>query len=111
MKLTAIPAKVVNVDRLGDEYFVAVKVESEKYQGTFESLSFGEPLRNLSLRLARTCLSSESELESRAVVPVVDSVRRSAFTVRRSAADERLNPTSRRIVEELHEILCRRAIH
>jgi hypothetical protein len=42
-KLTAIPAKVVNVDRLGDEYFVAVKVESEKYQGTFESLSFGEP--------------------------------------------------------------------
>ena len=41
-KLTAIPAKVVNVDRLGDEYFVAVKVESENYRGNFESLSFGE---------------------------------------------------------------------
>jgi hypothetical protein len=40
--MTPIPAKVVNVDRLGDQYLVTVRVWREKDKGAFDQLSFGE---------------------------------------------------------------------
>jgi hypothetical protein len=40
--MTQIPAKVVNVDRLGDHYLITVRIICEKYEGTFDRLSFGE---------------------------------------------------------------------
>ena len=40
--MTPIPAKVVNVDKLGNEYLITVRVWSEKDAGAFDRLSFGE---------------------------------------------------------------------
>lgn len=40
--MTHIPAKVLNVDKLGDQYLITVQVGREKYLGTFESLTFGK---------------------------------------------------------------------
>ncbi len=40
--MTPIPAKVVNADRLGDQYLITVLVGREKYEGTFEMLNFGK---------------------------------------------------------------------
>lgn len=40
--MTPIPAKVVNVDRSCDEFLVSVWVGCESFQGSFDSLSFGE---------------------------------------------------------------------
>jgi len=40
--MTRISAKVLNVDRLGDQYLVTVQVAREKYKGTFDRLCFGE---------------------------------------------------------------------
>jgi len=39
--MTRLPAKVLFVDRLGDQYLIAVKV-CESHRGTFDGLSFGE---------------------------------------------------------------------
>jgi hypothetical protein len=36
-----ISAKVLNVDRLGDQYLVTVQVPREKCAGTFDRLIFG----------------------------------------------------------------------
>jgi hypothetical protein len=38
--MTPILATVVNTDRQGGEYLVAVHVGSEKYPGTFDKLAF-----------------------------------------------------------------------
>ena len=40
--MTRLPAKVLNIDKLGNQYLVTVQVGHEKYAGTFERLSFGE---------------------------------------------------------------------
>ena len=40
--MTPIPAKVLNVDRFGDQYLITVQVGFEKYRGTFDGLRFGE---------------------------------------------------------------------
>ncbi len=40
--MTKISAKVVNVSKMGDRYFVAVHVGRDIYPGAFEGLSFGE---------------------------------------------------------------------
>jgi hypothetical protein len=40
--MTQIPAKALNVDRLGNQYLVTVQVGHEKYAGTFDRLYFGE---------------------------------------------------------------------
>ena len=40
--MTPIPAKVLIVDRLGDQYLITVQVQSEKYPFTFDGLNFGE---------------------------------------------------------------------
>jgi hypothetical protein len=40
--MTFIPAKILLVDRLGDQYLVTVQVRPEKYPGTFDELNFGE---------------------------------------------------------------------
>jgi hypothetical protein len=42
ISMAPVPAKVLNVDVAGDQYFVSVQIEDEKYSGTFEGLSFGE---------------------------------------------------------------------
>jgi hypothetical protein len=42
LQMTSIPAKVLNVDKLGDQYLITVRVGREKYPGTFDSLIFGE---------------------------------------------------------------------
>jgi hypothetical protein len=36
-----ISAKVLNVDRLGDQYLVTVQLPRDKFTGTFDRLSFG----------------------------------------------------------------------
>ena len=40
--MTPIRAKVLNVDRLGDQFLITVRVGREKYNGTFDRLTFGE---------------------------------------------------------------------
>jgi hypothetical protein len=40
--MTPVPAKVVIVDRLGDQFLITVRVGSEKHKGTFDGLIFGE---------------------------------------------------------------------
>jgi hypothetical protein len=40
--MTSIPAKVVNVDRLGDEYLITVRVTSKMDAGAFDRLSFAD---------------------------------------------------------------------
>jgi hypothetical protein len=40
--MTPIPAIVVDVDRLGDEYFITVRADCERYAGPFGRLSFGD---------------------------------------------------------------------
>jgi hypothetical protein len=40
--MTRISAKVLHVDRLGNQYLVTVQVAHAKYSGTFDRLSFGE---------------------------------------------------------------------
>jgi hypothetical protein len=40
--MTLIPAKVVNVDRLGDQYIITVRVGDEGFEGAFDRLTFGE---------------------------------------------------------------------
>ena len=42
MQMTQIPAKVLNVGKLGDQFLVTVQVGHEKYRGTFDRLNFGE---------------------------------------------------------------------
>jgi hypothetical protein len=37
-----LPAKVLIVDRLGDQYLIIVQVRSKTYTRTFDGLSFGE---------------------------------------------------------------------
>jgi hypothetical protein len=39
--MTRISAKVLNVDRLGGQYLVTVRVPREKFSGTFDKLTFG----------------------------------------------------------------------
>jgi hypothetical protein len=41
MQMTPIPAKVLIVDRLGDQFLITVRVGPE-VEGTSDSLSFGE---------------------------------------------------------------------
>jgi hypothetical protein len=41
-QMTPIPAKVLNVGKLGNQYLVTVQVGHEKYRGTFDRLNFGE---------------------------------------------------------------------
>jgi len=40
--MTPIPAKVVYVDRLGDQYLITVRVGCEKHEARFNRLKFGE---------------------------------------------------------------------
>ena len=40
--LTAIPAEVLAVDRLSDQYRVIVRIGLAKYRGSFNTLKFGE---------------------------------------------------------------------
>jgi hypothetical protein len=40
--MTPIPAKILKVDRLGDQYLITVRIGVEKYRGTFDGLHFGE---------------------------------------------------------------------
>jgi hypothetical protein len=40
--MTAIPAKVVAVDRQSDQYRVIVRIGLAKYRGSFNTLAFGE---------------------------------------------------------------------
>lgn len=40
--MNEILAKVVNVDRVGDEYLITVRVGCEKHESAFERLIFGE---------------------------------------------------------------------
>jgi hypothetical protein len=40
--MTPIPAIVVDVDHLGDEYFITVQVGCDHYAGAFDKLIFGE---------------------------------------------------------------------
>ena len=40
--MTPIPARVVNVDKLGDQYLITVLLGREKDAGSFEGLNFGE---------------------------------------------------------------------
>jgi hypothetical protein len=42
MEKTPIPAKVLNIDRLGDQFLITVQVGRGKYHGTFDRLTFGE---------------------------------------------------------------------
>jgi hypothetical protein len=42
MEPTPIPPKVLNIDRLGDQFVIAVQVGRGKYNGTFDRLTFGE---------------------------------------------------------------------
>ena len=42
MQMIPIRAKVLIVDRLGDQFLITVRVGPEKYEGTSDSLSFGE---------------------------------------------------------------------
>ena len=42
METTPIPAKVLNIDRLGDQFLITVQVGRRKYNGTFDRLTFGE---------------------------------------------------------------------
>ena len=37
-----VPAKILSVDKLGDQYLLTVQVGREKYKGTFDRLNFGE---------------------------------------------------------------------
>jgi len=56
--MTRLPAKVLIVHRLGKQYLITVQIQSQKYPGTFDGLSFGEnkphlgPYRNGWLDLA-----------------------------------------------------------
>jgi hypothetical protein len=40
--MTPIPAKIVSVTRIDEQYFVAVQVGHENYAGTFDGLNFGK---------------------------------------------------------------------
>ena len=40
--MTPIPATVVNVDMLGDQYLITVRVGREKDADSFDKLSFGD---------------------------------------------------------------------
>jgi hypothetical protein len=40
--MTSIPAEVVAVDRLVNQYHVIVRIEAKNYRGSFASLVFGE---------------------------------------------------------------------
>jgi hypothetical protein len=40
--MTPITAKVINVARVGEQYFVGVHVGRDNYSGTFDGLNFGE---------------------------------------------------------------------
>ena len=51
METTPIPAKVLNIDRLGDQFLITVQVWCGKYNGTFDRLTFGKISRN-SVRIA-----------------------------------------------------------
>jgi hypothetical protein len=42
METPPIPPKVLNIDRLGDQFVIAVQVGRGKYNGTFDRLTFGE---------------------------------------------------------------------
>ena len=42
METTPIPAKILNIDRLGDQFLITVQVGRGKYNGTFDRLTFGE---------------------------------------------------------------------
>ena len=37
-----VPAKILSVDKLGDQYLLTVQVGREKYKGAFDRLNFGE---------------------------------------------------------------------
>ena len=40
--MTSIPAEVLAVDRLSDQYRVTVRIGLAKYRGSYETLVFGE---------------------------------------------------------------------
>jgi hypothetical protein len=40
--MTPIPAKVLAVDKQGDQYNVIVRIGLAKYRGSFNTLAFGE---------------------------------------------------------------------
>jgi len=43
--MTAIPAKVLAIDKQGDQYNVIVRIALAKYRGSFNTLAFGETNR------------------------------------------------------------------
>ena len=42
METTSIPARVLNIDRLGDQFLITVQVGRGRYNGSFDGLTFGE---------------------------------------------------------------------
>jgi hypothetical protein len=73
--MTPIPAKVLAVDKQGDQYNVIVRIELAKYRGSFNTLSFGEKQPSLgSYHNGRLDLFyyRDPGLKSGEVVPVVD---------------------------------------
>jgi hypothetical protein len=40
--MTAIPARVLAVDKEGDQYRIMVRIGLARYRGSFETLTFGE---------------------------------------------------------------------
>jgi hypothetical protein len=40
--MTAVPAKVLAVDKEGDQHRVMVRIGLARYRGSFETLTFGE---------------------------------------------------------------------
>jgi hypothetical protein len=40
--MTPITAKVINIARVGEQYFVGVQVGCDSYPGTFDGLNFGK---------------------------------------------------------------------
>ena len=81
--MTQIPAKALNVDRLGNQYLVTVQVGHAKYAGTFDRLYFGENKPHLgSYRHGWLDLvyHQNQDLKAGAVIPVVDDlVKRASF--------------------------------
>ncbi len=37
-----VPAKILSIDKLGDQYLITIQVGCKKYKGTFDGLNFGE---------------------------------------------------------------------
>jgi hypothetical protein len=44
--MTAVPAKVVSIDRQGNRYRIVVQMRRIKYRGSFDTLVFGPSANN-----------------------------------------------------------------